>query len=94
VWALEAGVWRELRGSGEVWTPAEVIDPAGVNRLGVRAIGDAITASVNDVELVTLTDATFSRGAVGFYAASSRTAAAPRTRVRFDNVETEVLPAP
>ena len=94
VWALEDGAWRELRRPGELWTPAEAIDATGVNQLSVRAIGDSITATVNGVELVTLRDATFSTGAVGFYAASSRTATAPRTRVRFDDAQTEVLPAP
>ena len=94
VWALEDGAWRELRGLSETWTAAEAVDSTGINRLGVRVVGDEITATVNGVKLVTLRDATFSSGAVGFYAASSRTAASPHTRVRFDDVETAVPTAP
>ena len=92
IWALEDGVWRELRDLAETWSASESIDPTGVNKLSIQAIGDSITASVNGADVVSLRDATFSSGAVGFYAASSRTAATPRTHVRFDDAETKALP--
>ncbi len=93
IWALQDGAWRELRGLAEPWTASDAIVADGTNRLSVRAVGATISASVNGVELVSLEDATFAAGYVGFYTASSRTAAEARSRVRFDDAEVKVLPA-
>ena len=73
------------------WTPSEAVVTDGPNDLVVTVTGEQITASVNGEELVTLTDSTFAKGTIGFYTASSRTAANPHTRVRFDDVEVTVL---
>ncbi len=92
VWALENGAWRELRGGPQQWTDHEAIRRHDTNRLSVRAVGDAITVAVNDVELGTLNDDTFAEGYVGYYAASSRSASDPFTRARFDNAGVAPLP--
>jgi len=87
IWVLQDGTWRELRGRAEAWTPSDAIEIGASNRLSVRAVGSAISAAVNGVELVSLEDETFAAGRVGFYTASSRTATAARARVRFDDAE-------
>ena len=86
------GAWRELRGGPQQWTDHEAIRRHDTNRLSVRAVGDAITVAVNDVELGTLNDDTFAEGYVGYYAASSRSASDPFTRARFDNAGVAPLP--
>ncbi len=91
VWALEAGAWRELRGLAQPWTDHEAIRRDGTNRLAVKALGNMITVTANDVELGTVADETFVEGYLGYYAASSRSAGSPLTRARFDNARVEPL---
>lgn len=63
--------------------PAVKIGPDAVNVLRVSAIGDEFKFYANDVLLVTVTDASLTRGKFGLYAKSTRTA---EFTVRFDEV--------
>ena len=92
VWALEDGIWRELRGGGAPWTDHQAIRRDGTNQLSVRAVGSMITVAANNVELGSLFDETFAEGYIGYYAASSRSASSPLTRARFDNASVAPLP--
>ncbi len=93
LWVLEDGRWRELRGLADEWTSSGAIVTDGANRLSVRAVGPTMTVSANGVELITLQDDTLEKGHVGYYVASSRTAATARARVRFDDAEAIPLAA-
>ena len=78
---------------GRKWTRSDAFHgPGQGNRLAVACIGERITLYVNGVELVTLEDATFSRGGVGF--AASRDPGSEPLKVAFDNIRLYGLPGP
>jgi serine/threonine protein kinase len=73
VWVRKEGVWRELRGEDETWTPSNAVNPMGeVNKLSVTVIGTDIIGYVNDQKLVQVTDnESVPLGNVGIYLAST-----------------------
>jgi serine/threonine protein kinase len=71
VWVRNDGVWTELRGTGENWTPDPAVRPVGEeNRLLLDVFGNGVTGYVNGVRLFRVTDPTFNRGNVGIYLAT------------------------
>lgn len=72
IWVREAGVWRELRGLEEKWTPDPSIHPLGEeNDLNIDILGDTLKGYVNGQEVVSVTDSTLSAGSVGIYLATT-----------------------
>ncbi len=91
IWRLEQGVWHELRDlpAAESWTTSEAIFPLGeVNYLQLEVNEATINLLINDKHLLKLADdnAPLTRGGIGFYAASSRTANPALTHIEFDNI--------
>ncbi len=71
IWYLEDRRWRELRGLSESWSPNDAVNPLGEqNELRLQIVGDMLVGYVNDVQVVQLTDGTFSEGGVGLYLAT------------------------
>ena len=72
IWVRENAAWRELRGGEDDWTVDEAVAPIGEsNYLSLLAVGDHFTGYVNGRRVVDVRDATFTRGAVGFYIATT-----------------------
>ncbi len=72
IWIREAGIWRELRDNTDDWTVDEAVEPLGEsNYLSILAVGDHFSGYVNGKRVVDVRDNTFSRGAVGFYIATT-----------------------
>ena len=91
IWRLEDKVWHELRAlpNGVTWTDSKAILPRGqTNRLRLEVDGPTFNLFANGQQLLELTDAQapFTRGGIGFYAATSRSTDETQLRVQFDNV--------
>ena len=77
-----AGKWEKLVSD---WTPSEAIRKGkATNHLRVVCKGASMTFYVNQAQLIQITDASFSRGAVGVLAGSL---AQPGVQIAFDNVQ-------
>lgn len=72
IWALENGVWRELRGQSEDWTPNAIINPLGEsNTIAVDNSGNTFMGYVNNVKVVEVQYDGAARGGIGVYLAST-----------------------
>lgn len=80
IWTRQDGSWRELRGADTSWQPDDNVNPIGEqNQLTVTIQGEIVSADVNGVEVVSLTEATFEDGNIGIYIATTDNAGAITT---------------
>jgi serine/threonine protein kinase len=71
IWTRQGGVWRELRGAEERWSPSETVAPQGeVNRLRININNEMLTGFINNQPIVRLEESTFFAGKVGIYLAA------------------------
>jgi serine/threonine protein kinase len=96
VWALKQGAWHELRNlpDKQQWTMDSHVKPTGeVNHLEITRTDTKITASVNGSIVIQVDDTSFTFGGVGFYVATSSSAANALADVRFDNLTIDPVAA-
>jgi serine/threonine protein kinase len=89
IWVRNDGAWTELRQAGETWTRNDAIKRRGEqNTLLLDIIGSSLMGFVNNEQVVSVTDDTFSEGGIGIYLATHDTGI---TDVLVDSYQ--VLPA-
>jgi serine/threonine protein kinase len=96
IWVLKQGEWHELRNlsDNQQWTMDTHVKPTGeLNHLEITRTDTKITASVNGSIVIQVDDTSFTFGGVGFYVATSSSAANALADVRFDNLTIDPVAA-
>ncbi|MBZ0286014.1 MAG: hypothetical protein K8I30_00260, partial [Anaerolineae bacterium] len=71
IWTRTEGVWRELRGEAEAWTPHEAVLGVGENNhLRIEIHGSHYLGYVNDTLVADVIDNTAPSGSIGIYLAT------------------------